>query len=70
MWGELLLCIVGGLHINLPDYGCTCSCGVNARSLISSTAAMDVPVLYAPTAFDNASLSVPEVILFPGGFYL
>ncbi|KAG0618416.1 hypothetical protein M758_4G062500 [Ceratodon purpureus] len=34
---------------------------LNHRSLISSTAAMDVPVLYAPTAFDNASLSVPEV---------
>ncbi|KAG0630262.1 hypothetical protein M758_1G166000 [Ceratodon purpureus] len=34
---------------------------LNHRSLLNSTAAMDVPVLYAPTAFDNASLSVPEM---------
>ncbi|XP_073389858.1 uncharacterized protein [Physcomitrium patens] len=34
---------------------------LNHRSLLNSTAAMDVPVLYAPTAFDNASLSVLEI---------
>lgn len=38
---------------------------LEARSLLNSTAAMDVPVLYAPTAFDNASLSVLEVNLSP-----
>lgn len=34
---------------------------LNHRSLITTTAAMDVPVLYSPTAFDNASLSAPEI---------
>lgn len=66
----LLMCSVGALYVYLPDYSCTCFFGINARSLISSTAAMDVPVLYAPTAFDNASLSVPEVKLLPCDCYL
>ena len=61
---SVLCCPFGDFYINLPDWNFICSFGVNARSLISSTAAMDVPVLYAPTAFDNASLSVPEVNLF------
>ena len=44
------------LHVNV---------GFDLRSLLNSTAATDVPVLYSPTAFDNASLNVPEVSLSP-----
>ncbi|XP_024366090.1 uncharacterized protein [Physcomitrium patens] len=34
---------------------------INHRFLLNSTAAMDVPVLYAPTAFENACLTAPEI---------
>jgi hypothetical protein len=36
---------------------------LNHRSLLSLTAAVDVPVLHAPVPFDNASLTTPEVPL-------
>jgi len=34
---------------------------LNHRSLLSLTAAVDVPVLHAPVPFDNASLTTPEL---------
>lgn len=37
----------------------------DVRFLLNSTAAMDVPVLYAPTAFENACLTAPEVNFSP-----
>ncbi|KAH7281453.1 hypothetical protein KP509_36G048400 [Ceratopteris richardii] len=35
---------------------------LNHRSLLSSTTGADVPVLYSPTPFQNASLVMPEVV--------